>query len=561
MSLPLVDLGPLVALDPATAPELTAVIAPAEVPVALLPVRLETRFAEAADGSTELLVRVYPDKIHLDAHDPRLSAVEADAGRAYWQAEWRSGTDETRLRVAWRGLTDRFGPERAAWIARRLTPTNPAARPDQAIGPEEALSTEPAFPDPGPPAERTATPATGLLPDRWTACAYAAGGLLSFATGADIQPDLPVGPDLDAPLLPSEDGPVVDAGMAWMVDFAKAELAGMALRLPLPGPITRAQVDVLLVSGVRADDPSVGAEAYADLLAAQRFTDGLSFLAPGTPSNNSTEERSGYASRDLRGEQSFALEWRATAAAATTNAGRSQRALGLAESDLDHLAGAADDHDRLSAAMQAALWPGTWGYYLTQFIGLLAGRLTLDDLDWARDFVAHWLRPGGPLPAIRVGRQPNGVLPVTSLQRYTATGADAVRFGRLRNLLVGLRDVVWRPALADVPRIGRGSDPNADLVDVLRTDALGNGLAVRRAMGQQYVQNLGRFLGAGLVTMGFWTRLHEITGGLPSRLGLGVSPSIGGLVWEPAARPVALPLVGVNHRAMINALLGDNLAA
>ena len=38
-------------------------------PLALLPVRLETRFFPQPNGSSELRVRVYPDKIHLDSHD------------------------------------------------------------------------------------------------------------------------------------------------------------------------------------------------------------------------------------------------------------------------------------------------------------------------------------------------------------------------------------------------------------------------------------------------------------------------------------------------------------
>ena len=263
MSLPLVDIGQLLTIEPPDLPDLTAEIGPAEVPLALLPVRLETRFVRAANGLAELWVRIYPDKIHLDAHDPRLSAVEAAAGRAYWQAEWRCGADEARLRAAWRGLTDRLGPGRAAYVARRLAPTNAGARPDRTIGPDEPLSTEPTLPDPGPPAERTATPVARLLPDRWTAVAYARGQLAAVVTGNDIRPELPIGPNLDAPVRTEGDGPAIDAGMAWMIDFDEAERAGMALRLPLDSTVVDARVDLLVVSGVRSEDPASSAQAYA----------------------------------------------------------------------------------------------------------------------------------------------------------------------------------------------------------------------------------------------------------------------------------------------------------
>ncbi len=51
----------------------------ARFPIALFPVRIETRFDRP---SSSLQIRVYPDEILADAHDPSLTADEQQNGRA-----------------------------------------------------------------------------------------------------------------------------------------------------------------------------------------------------------------------------------------------------------------------------------------------------------------------------------------------------------------------------------------------------------------------------------------------------------------------------------------------
>ena len=119
------NLAPLTADALIADPRLTAVLADAEQPLALLPVRLETRYAEG-----ELLVRIYPDQVHVDAHDPRLSEAEQAAGQEFWRGQWRTGTNTARQQRLWAALAERFGPGRAGWVARATRPTNPAARPN-----------------------------------------------------------------------------------------------------------------------------------------------------------------------------------------------------------------------------------------------------------------------------------------------------------------------------------------------------------------------------------------------------------------------------------------------
>lgn len=552
-------------------PEMQVELASSSLPLAMLPVRLETRFFPLADGRSELRVRVYPDKIHIDAHDPELTAEELDWGRRYWALQWHAGADDASLRRAWKMLADRFEPQRAAWIARALTPTNPQDRPTAASREDTALPVAPGFPDLGPPAAKTRTPRARLLPDRWTATAYSRGAIAATATGRDIVADLAVGPDLSDALAPPEinhESPAIDEGMRWMVDFDKAEEVGMALRLILPPPRTHIDIDVLLVCGVRsASAGSAGVEEFARLLDGHHYTDGFGFIAPGTPSNNTTDERAGYRSRDARQERSYHDEWlaRPVEAGDGTNADLASRAFGFdpqrGTMTFGRVPGAPDRDTTAAADMGTALWPVTWGYFLTQMVGFSGSGLTVGACDFARQHSISNVRPGGPLPMVRCGKQPYGVLPVTSLGpwRPAATDPDGGRLNSLRDLLVGLREQVWRPASGRVARVGRTGDPNVDLADVLRSDAQSSRLVVRGLMGRTYLRHLRRFLGEDLDSIGFWNKLDQLTAPLPGRLGLEFTTPLSQAAYEDAQRLVVAPLI--QERLPDSATLSPNYIA
>ena len=95
MPLPLPTMAAALAFAPQTVPsELATPLLPADQPLALLPVRLETRFFAQADGTQQLRIRVFPDQIHVDAHERELTAGEIEWGQHFWQQTWLAGTDE-----------------------------------------------------------------------------------------------------------------------------------------------------------------------------------------------------------------------------------------------------------------------------------------------------------------------------------------------------------------------------------------------------------------------------------------------------------------------------------
>src|SRR5690606_7034942 len=91
---------------------------------------------------------------------------------------------------------------------------------------------------------------------------------------------------------------------------------------------------------------------------------------------------------------------------------------------------------------------------------------------------ASYVRGRGPLPVLRVGRQPYGVLPAISLERWTAREGGAVD-APLRQFLRAARDV-WRRGLDAVPRVPGSPDPARDLQRVLAMAPGAAGYATQR---------------------------------------------------------------------------------
>ena len=119
----------------------------------------------------------------------------------------------------------------------------------------------------------------------------------------------------------------------------------------------------------------------------------------------------------------------------------------------------------------------------------------------ARGHFLDHVRSFGPLPALRCGAQPYGILPVTSLDLWqpgaedAATAQEAWLKGMLhRRCATGSGG---RRA-ASVARIGNRQnppDPDADLADVMRTDAVSHAYRTRNVFGTHFLQHLYHFLG------------------------------------------------------------------
>lgn len=134
-----------------------------DLPIALLPVRLETRYT-----ANTLQIRIYPDAINIQAHTEGLTETEQKAAQAYWEAVWNArpprNTDEAdpgfetdeqyrmrqqRPEALWAEMVKALRAPRASFIVRVMRPAN------------AVLLDEPGIP-PAPPTSRSMSqPARG----------------------------------------------------------------------------------------------------------------------------------------------------------------------------------------------------------------------------------------------------------------------------------------------------------------------------------------------------------------------------------------------------------------
>jgi hypothetical protein len=439
-------------------------------PIALLPVRLETRYSRNALGQVDLLrLRIYPDDLHVQRHVAALTAAEQAAGQRYWSARFEGHAPQAdgepdeawqarrqRGAALWAELVRALRAPRAAHVVQRLRPANAAL-----LDGPPALLPVPEFPDVGAPGSRlSAQPQAVMLPDRFCAIGLVAGQVVFMRFGEPvpdvlaaapvIHPGDPVDPgDAEAPVQTDPFG----GESHWLADYGAALQQGMAIniaqqdvdawRAAHPGTpaFNLAQpLDQLIVLGVdwtlAPDDAAAGLGA---LLESHAAAGGLAFLPIGTPTNNTGAASSGYTPASQRDPTTP----EPPAPAPGTPALEGLRfALGLPDSQLT---ASNLPHQQLADAETArhmlnALYRALAGKFLEEHWGdpqdpPARRRQRLQALDALRDHVTTYLRPVGPLQPLRVGTQPYGLLPVVATGAYQGDDATETTIKQVLDLL------------------------------------------------------------------------------------------------------------------------------
>lgn len=441
-----------------------------KIPLVLLPVRLETRFQ-----SGQLWLRVFPDDIHVNSFEPKLTAEEQAAKTAYLAI---AATDVVGRQAAFASLVGQFGDLRAAW----LSGSGPLAGPTSSLGPQAAIA--------------------DALPERWIVITYQ-GGLRQVTSGPLIQQPLALA------LSPTGGGPSTDSVTAWISNFDRAVDAGMAFRIPLTGSQTRG-FSRIVVLGLRSTlNPRDSAAQLAALLEAHHYTDGLELLPHNTPTNNTDDVSSGLTTKDMGSTQLFAVEQGSPLCPArpTADGDRLARALGIPPETFAHVRGADGAQDEQAGALNTVLWPATWGYYLSQVV---TGAVPTPEvmLPAARDHFIKHVRARGHFPTLRVGQQPYGVLPVCWNAQWKSLDGLPLD-GPLSNLLGRLREI-FSPSIQNVPRLPHQDDPEAQLVSLLGMTPASTSMVARGMIGPEYNYAFWNFIQQE-VSKDWWSALAQKT--------------------------------------------------
>ena len=264
-------------------------------------------------------------------------------------------------------------------------------------------------------------------------------------------------------------------------------------------------------SRIRRTGRPTGRRRLAELFDAHHYTDGLSFVPQGTPSNNTEDAPSGFSSTDPGHEESYLAERTAPAfqPGDGSNADVLTTALGLANAGpvFANLPNATAKEQLDARHMNTALWQATWGYFLLQMLGVGATRRKPADRRrhrlGAQPF--HRLRACERAAAGPARRQAALWRSSRDLaQRLEATSRPGEPV-RARRGAAGFSDPPARPMAAQLsgsaaPRPNEEIDQekgiDKDLAEVLSMDGLSSSYSMRHLMGRHYLEHLWVFLSA-----------------------------------------------------------------
>lgn len=421
-----------------------------------------------------------------------VTAAEQAAAFAYWTAVWKANGDSSQEQAALTVLRAAVGDSRGDEIVAKFAPDPNGWEPPKPYTRAQVnISCAVLKLPPPPPTKQTSwtqAPRMVAQPDRFVVLLYT-GTAVRTAIGNPIPDGLATGPD---PSLPKDqqitvvnDDLQLNEDLRWLADFERAVAVGMGIKINLTAAEAQNGFDRLLVVGVRvSSDENDGKKLLETLIAHQYASKGGYSLVPqGSPTNNTSSDGAAYTWVDDP-DRAYDSVFKGKDAYAESDDPLQRRdgqwlaeAFGIDDTLMKQIPNAAGVDQIEARAMNVALWNGTLGYMLEEMLTPLFSRA---DIGATRLFFTRYVSGRGPLPAVRVGNQPYGVLPVTSFSRYqsapqfrapvgrvTAFPVPAANYLQRLHTLLSRMDKDWSAMSAGVARVGQPGDPHQLLLDIV----------------------------------------------------------------------------------------------
>lgn len=466
----------------------------------------------------------------------------------FWSAVWLADGDARKEDEAHDELDDAVGEDRALEIVERYRPVNldeSPAPPEKKSG----VSVRTAFlylPDPASLATKeqswSQAPRTEVMPDRFVLIGYREKEKEFELVGRPVPSPLVVGPDPLAAKedqLRQEDGDlIVSEEMRWMVDFDRAVEAGMGFRVDLTPEQAARGFTRLLALGLRLSADHKQGQSMVEALIKnhQNSRAGFSLLPQGTPTNNTESESSGF-SRSDDADASFDDLRQESLFDETSDWFRKRDGQWLAEClGIDPAvlrkvrnAGAKDQCE--ARAMNVAIWQATMGYWMS---AMMQPIFDPEDVEATRWFFNRFVSGRGMIPAVRIGRQPYGILPATAFSRVRWPQSAEMRLvaglehpenfrgfiARLHSILNEM-DKDWTEMAKNVSLAGKPGDAHQTLLDILGLHPASVEFHQRYSESLQHLYNRLNLAGLGGTFIGALVAANYAGSGMQllSRLG------------------------------------------
>jgi len=465
------------------------------------------------------------DNINLIIFESLLpSPAEQTALEQYWKKIWRNSGNKTEETNAYNSLITNVGATQAAALIKKYVPFNLKAVPALPFTKEDVKIN--VFFLKFPPPESIDTklqswsqpPQVTVMPDRFVIMGYQGDEkVIEAISKFPVPSPLIVGPDPGAApekqFTEDAHGDLnVHNDIRWMVDFEASIEKGLGFKIDITPAQATTGFDRIIALGVRISaDELKGKELLESLIDHHRLSrKGFSLLKQGTATNNTDTENTEHQKPDNPDESFEDLE-KEKLFETVPDPFHKKDGQWLAESlGIDHEAlykvkntGHTDQSE--GRLMNVALWPATLGYMMET---LMHPVFDENDIIQTRGFFNQFVCGRGSVPAIKIGKQPYGILPATAFSkikwfrndiifnRDSSLHSNSHFVSKLYTVLAGM-DKDWASLVNHISYVGKPGDAHQIMLDAVGLNPASIEFYQRTAESKEDLFNRFNLMGIG----------------------------------------------------------------